>query len=170
MDTVYLFYLIASAVYSIFLIRIFLSWLVGDFDIDADLDVGDIISFKGFIHFMMGFSGWMSAKGYITNSIEWYDYLIALAIGIIFVIMLYYAYKFTFKLEHKPEILSGKDLIGYPARIYLYTGKKDNKYFYEITVNNGIGTTEVTAVSKKVFYVGQCVSILDYDKGYYLIY
>jgi hypothetical protein len=139
-------------------------------DTDGDLDLGDVVSFKGATHFLMGFFGWLSTKLMTTHTIEWYDYLIALAIGIIFVVMLYYAYKFTFKLEHKPEILSGKDLIGYPARIYLYTGKKDNKYFYEITVNNGIGTIEVSAISRKVFYVGQCVSILDYDKGYYLIY
>lgn len=33
-----------------------------NFDGDADFDIGDVVSFKGLIHFLMGFGGWTSIK------------------------------------------------------------------------------------------------------------
>ena len=80
-------YIVALIVYGIFIIRFILSWIGGDFDLDGDFDlnVSDIVSFKGLTHFLMGASGWLSVKQYTTHFIGWYDYLIAFCIGIIFV-------------------------------------------------------------------------------------
>ena len=62
-----IYYGIAIIVYGVFIIRFILSWICGDFEIDsdADLDLGDIVSFKGFIHFLMGVSGWLSVKSFL---------------------------------------------------------------------------------------------------------
>jgi hypothetical protein len=56
-----------------------------DFDGDADFDVSDVVSFKGFIHFFMGFGGWTSIKQLLGYEITWIDWLIGFFIGLVFV-------------------------------------------------------------------------------------
>lgn len=169
MEQVY--YTIAVIVYGIFIIRFILSWVGGDFDIESDVDVSDVVSFKGFTHFLMGFSGWLSVKSFITHNIMWYDYLIAFILGVIFVIILYYVYKFLMKLENKPQVLSGKDLIGSTAKVYLTSSTidADTLFKYLITTDNGIGTVEIPAKSREFYKIGDSVVIKDYVNAYYII-
>ena len=162
-----IYYLIALAVYSIFIIRLVISWIVGDFDFDSDVDVDDIVSFKGLTHFLMGASGWLSVKSYFTHDVQWYDYLIAFLLGILFVWILYKVYKLMLKLESKPVALSGKDLVGRSGRIYLRIGQGNDKYTYQVTVDNGVGTVEVPAISEKKFNIGNMVILSDYDGAYF---
>lgn len=165
-----IYYGITIIIYSIFIIRFILSWIGGDFELDGDLDLGDVISFKGLTHFLMGFFGWLSTKSLITNNIEWYDYLIGFILGLIFVIILFYTYKLMMKLESKPTILFGKDLIGYTGSIYLNEYEdSDGKNHYTITVNNGNGTVELSAISDRKFRTGDSITIVDYNNSYYLI-
>lgn len=163
------YYAIALTVYSIFIIRFILSWIGADFDIDADVDISDVVSFKGFTHFLMGFSGWLSVKSYITHNIMWYDYLIALILGIIFVILLYFVYKFLISLETKPQILFGKQLIGKTGKIYVILESEDSIKKYIITVGNGLGTQEYPAKSNNSYKLGDEVVISDYVNAYYII-
>jgi hypothetical protein len=67
-----IYYGIAAVFYGIFIIRFILSWIGGDFelDFDGDFDVSDVVSFKGFTHFVMGASGWLSIKSWTTHNIE----------------------------------------------------------------------------------------------------
>lgn len=169
MEQVY--YIVAVIVYDIFIVRFILSWIGGDFDIDADLDLSDVVSFKGLTHFLMGFSGWLSVKSFTTHNIMWYDYLIAFILGVIFVIILYYVYKFLMKLENKPQILSGKDFIGSTAKVYLVmpTIDADTLFKYIITVDNGVSTIEVPAKSREYYKIGDSVVIKDYVNAYYII-
>lgn len=166
-----IYYIVAVIVYDIFIVRFILSWIGGDFDIDADLDLSDVVSFKGLTHFLMGFSGWLSVKSFTTHNIMWYDYLIAFILGVIFVIILYYVYKFLMKLENKPQILSGKDFIGSTAKVYLVmpTIDADTLFKYIITVDNGVGTIEVPAKSREYYKIGDSVVIKDYVNAYYII-
>ena len=166
-----IYYTIAVIVYGIFIIRFILSWVGADFDVDTDLDLSDVVSFKGFTHFLMGFSGWLSVKSFTTHNIMWYDYLIAFILGVIFVIILYYVYKFLMKLENKPQVLSGKDLIGSTAKVYLVlsTIDADTLFKYIITVDNGIGTIEIPAKSRESYKIGDSVVIKDYVNAYYII-
>lgn len=169
MEQVY--YTIAVIVYGIFIIRFILSWVGGDFDIESDIDVSDVVSFKGLTHFLMGFSGWLSVKSFTTHNIMWYDYLIAFILGVIFVIILYYVYKFLMKLENKPQVLSGKDLIGSTAKVYLTSSTidADTLFKYLITTDNGIGTVEIPAKSREFYKIGDSVVIKDYVNAYYII-
>ena len=163
------YYAVALTVYSIFIIRFILSWIGADFDIDADIDISDVVSFKGFTHFLMGFSGWLSVKSYITHNVMWYDYLIALILGIIFVILLYFVYKFLISLETKPQILFGKQLIGKTGKIYVILEPEDSIKKYIITVGNGLGTQEYPAKSNNSYKLGDEVVISDYVNAYYII-
>ena len=163
------YYAIALIVYSIFIIRFILSWVGADFDVEADLDVSDIVSFKGLTHFLMGFSGWLSVKSYITHNVMWYDYLIALILGIIFVILLYFVYKLLISLETKPQVLFGKQLIGKTGKIYIILEPEDSIKKYIITVGNGLGTQEYPAKSNNSYKLGDEVVISDYVNAYYII-
>ena len=163
------YYAIALIVYSIFIIRFILSWVGADFDIDADVDIGDVVSFKGLTHFLMGFSGWLSVKSYITHNVMWYDYLIALILGVIFVILLYFVYKLLISLETKPQILFGKQLIGKTGKIYVILEPEDSIKKYIITVGNGLGTQEYPAKSNNSYKLGDEVVISDYVNAYYII-
>ena len=164
-----IYYAVALTVYSIFIIRFILSWIGADFDIDADIDIGDVVSFKGLTHFLMGFSGWLSVKSYITHNVMWYDYLIALILGVIFVILLYFVYKLLISLETKPQILSGKQLIGKTGKIYVILEPEDSIKKYIITVGNGLGTQEYPAKSNNSYKLGDEVVISDYVNAYYII-
>lgn len=101
----------------------------------------------------------------------WYDYLIAFALGVIFVIILYYVYKFLMKLENKPKVLSGKALIGSTAKVYLVlqTMDADTLFKYVITADNGVGTVEIPAKSRESYKTGDSVVIKDYVNAYYII-
>ena len=166
-----IYYTIAAIIYSIFIIRFILSWVGGDFDVETDVDVSDVVSFKGITHFLMGFFGWLSVKSFTTHNVMWYDYLIAFVLGVIFVIILYYVYKFLMKLENKPQVLSGKDFIGSTAKVYLVlsTIDADTLFKYIITVHNGIGTIEIPAKSRESYKTGDSVVIKDYVNAYYII-
>ena len=164
-----IYYAVALTVYSIFIIRFILSWVGADFDIDADVDIGDVVSFKGLTHFLMGFSGWLSVKSYTTHNVMWYDYLIALILGVIFVILLYFVYKLLISLETKPQILSGKQLIGKTGKIYVILEPEDSIKKYIITVGNGLGTQEYPAKSNNSYKLGDEVVISDYVNAYYII-
>lgn len=164
-------YAITVIVYAVFIIRFILSWVGGDFDLDmdTDLDLSDVVSFKGLTHFIMGASSWLSIKCFTAHSIEWYDYLFAFAVGLIFVAILFYVYKLMLKLECKPTIYSGKELVGKPAKVYANKGKEDNYYKFIITIYNGNGTLEYDAKSPNYYSVGDMVQISDYDGAYYII-
>lgn len=164
-----IYYAVALTVYSIFIIRFILSWVGADFDVEADVDVSDVVSFKGLTHFLMGFSGWLSVKSYITHNVMWYDYLIALILGVIFVILLYFVYKLLISLETKPQILSGKQLIGKTGKIYVVLEPEDSIKKYIITVGNGLGTQEYPAKSNNSYKLGDEVVIFDYVNAYYII-
>ena len=164
-----IYYAVALTVYSIFIIRFILSWVGADFDVEADVDVSDVVSFKGLTHFLMGFSGWLSVKSYITHNVMWYDYLIALILGVIFVILLYFVYKFLISLETKPQILFGKQLIGKTGKIYVILEPEDSIKKYIITVGNGLGTQEYPAKSNNIYKLGDEVVISDYVNAYYII-
>ena len=160
-----IYYAVALTVYSIFIIRFILSWVGADFDVEADVDVSDVVSFKGLTHFLMGFS----VKSYITHNVMWYDYLIALILGVIFVILLYFVYKLLISLETKPQILSGKQLIGKTGKIYIILEPEDSIKKYIITVGNGLGTQEYPAKSNNSYKLGDEVVISDYVNAYYII-
>lgn len=164
-----IYYAVALTVYSIFIIRFILSWVGADFDVEADLDVSDVVSFKGLTHFLMGFSGWLSVKSYTTHNVMWYDYLIALILGVIFVILLYFVYKLLISLETKPQVLFGKQLIGKTGKIYIILEPEDSIKKYIITVGNGLGTQEYPAKSNNSYKLGDEVVISDYVNAYYII-
>lgn len=171
MEQVY--YGIAIVVYGIFIIRFLLSLFGGDFelDVDSDISISDVVSFKGLTHFLMGSSGWLSLKSLTTHNIVWYDYIIAIIVGIIFIIILYFVYRLMMSLESKGALLKDKDLEGKAGKVYLNSGKdQEGWYHYIVTVENGNGTTEVDVHSTNGNYkVGDRVILKTFQGDYFII-
>ena len=159
------YYALTGTVYAIFLIQFLLSILGIDTDVDADgiADLGwsDILSFKGLVHFLMGFGGWLSVMGYNRGSLVWYDYIIAVVLGVILFLFLYYLGKGMLKLENHPSELSGKDLIGQEAKVTVISGG-----YYYICIPD---SREFLAQSGKQLNIGDTVQIVDYVNGIYII-
>lgn len=184
-----LLYGITAFLYGLFIVRFVLSWVLGEFDVDADADadvdadmdadadtdsgsgmsLSDLVSFKGATHFGMGFFGWLSSKQYLTHHIEWYDWLIAFFLGLIFTVVLYFVYKLMLKLESRPKVLSDEKLVGSTAQIYLKMPMENGYIKYIITANNGVGTVELQAKSKQEYATGDIIKIINYENGIYLI-
>lgn len=167
-----LYYLLAAVSYGIFLIQFVLSWFGGDTDLDVDfdgeldMDVSDLVSFKGLVHFVMGASGWLCVKQSISNYIDWYDYLIALICGIVFVVILYYLYKLCLKLQHQVVPETGQALVGKTGIVYLshFTGRA------LVTLEINGGTDDILMYqedSSKLYRKGDQVRVTKLEDGKY---
>lgn len=162
-------YVIAIVCLGIFIIRVILA-LIGcdtDFDADADFDLGDLISFKGVLHFLIGFSGYLSyrfqEKLYTgTHDIAW-----ACVIGLIVMILLYFTYMLLAKLDSPQKQLDPELLIGYNGRID--TVVDEEKHIYNVTVTYGVNALMVLACSDKVYQPSDEVTILAFKNNFYLI-
>lgn len=161
-----IYYTIAIIVYSLFLIQFIISLLGIDIDFDVDFDgtpdftASDLISFKGLVHFLMGYSGYLC----LSNNYIWYNQIVAVLIGVLFLVILYYCYKFILKLQHHPTVQEGSDLIGVRGIVQL---KLDNYYLVGVQIS-GI-TTQIKCISDKSYCIGDVVLIKQFIKGNYYI-
>jgi len=161
-----IYYTLAIIVYGLFLIQFIISLFGFDADIDFDLDgnsdftVSDLVSFKGLTHFLMGYVGYIS----IAQDFSWKSQIIAVIIGIIFMVILYYCYKFILKLQHHPSVLEGSELVGTRGIIYL---KAHTFYWVSIQVNGC--TTQIKCLSDNSYHVGDIVLIKQFTNGNYYI-
>lgn len=139
--------------------------LGGDTDLDGELDMDDIVSFKGLVHFVMGASGWLCIKHSVSHSIEWYDYLIALICGILFVVILYYLYKLCLKLQHQVIPEKGEALVG---RIGTITIPNDISGVILVEINGMLQELSAYAEEEhKTYKNGDKVRISKFENGKY---
>lgn len=170
-----IYYSLAIAAYSIFLIQFLISFFGGtDVDTDIDFDgdgVGDInwsdiFSFKGIIHFLMGFAGWLSLMEY-TSYVAWYDYAIALGLGIAFVVILLFVSKALLKLKHEPTGQTAQDFVGHKAVITIIDSEDES--YYASVPDFGGQEIKVYSTMKYDLNIGDEITIDSYDgKKYYI--
>ena len=94
------FYILFFFTLGIFVLKTLLTIMFGDTDIDfdtdgdVDFDVSSVFSFKGILHFLLGFSSFLSITGWVNKitTFSIYHYVIAFIIGVIFMFGLYYIY------------------------------------------------------------------------------
>lgn len=161
------YYILGAISYSIFIIQFLLS-LCGfidtdldvDFDGNTDFSISDLISFKGLIHFTMGFSGWLM----ITQKVTFLSISVAVLIGFIFIIILYIVYKMCMKFNYEPKEISGEALIGNQVTIYL----PESNGVYRCKLNASI-YTELTCYCEEEVQVGDVFTIVSYNNGIYYI-
>lgn len=171
-------YLLAALVSTgIFLLQFVLSIFVGSMDTDidvnadgnADIDMSSVLSFKGLIHFCMGF-GWFMFLCRPPYSIL--HYLGAFLSGVFFVFILAWIYKLCYRLkqENKPE--QGEDLIGRSCVIYSRcgkTGKERSEYVVSITINGAQRELTVRSANGNNYQEGDTLTLKEYKEGIYYI-
>lgn len=127
------------------------SWLGADIDIDIDLDGdldadgGSILSFKGIVHFVLGFSTVLCA--FAANNIDklhftWWQYIIAVIAGIVCVIELYRLYKLIARAEHASydnTVINGSECA-------ILNKLNDTDDLYEVLVYTPSGTRKLRAI------------------------
>ena len=148
------FNILFCVVFAIFFLKSLISWIAGDIDIDVDfdgdtdIDISGMLSFKGILHFLMGFSSVLTAVGYgntqsfftpYTFSIS--TYILAVFAGIITMVGLFYLYQVMLKLSHYSS--NNINLNNMSGKIYLV--EEDGQY--QVLINTPNGTFKKTAYS-----------------------
>lgn len=171
MENVY--YLTAVIVYGIFIVQFILSWVGGHADIDfdghTDFDVGDLVSFKGLIHLLMGFSGWTASQQYFTGTVSNWDWTIGAAIGIILMLILYFIYKFCMKLQYIPKREPKEALVGKTGTVYL----RFTEHHFIVFIQCNGQQEEIEVKSKEPMpnlRTGDYVQVTSYENGEYFIH
>lgn len=150
-----LYYILGGIAYGIFILQFIISWVAGEFDVDVDFDV---VSFKGCIHFFMGFGGWTSIKQLLGYEVTWIDWLIGFFIGLVFVFMLYHLYKFCMNL---PKDEPKTNLVGRTATIYVHLG--EGRHLASVNISGALREVEVVSLNKKIYPVNEPVTIRKYE-------
>ena len=142
-----------------FVIKTVLVWFLGDFDIDFDAD-GDVdfdftslLSFKGIMHFLLGFSGYLSAvarlcsdySGQAVASFSPLQYAIATGVGFALMIALWYMYKMMMKLTHVPD---DPKIVGRKCIVTLNRG--NGEYVVGVQTPQGTFTREVISNDENI--------------------
>ena len=119
----YVIVLIVSS--GLFLLTSIGSLIFGDMDLDADVDVGsgfllgDVISFKGLIHFTIGFSLTLT----LMNEFSLLSASLGTVTGIVFVLVLYYLYKLLFE-KLQQNIKYTTEINDMEAEVYFWDNNK----------------------------------------------
>jgi uncharacterized membrane protein YuzA (DUF378 family) len=119
-----------------------------DLDIDSGFLVSDVISFKGLIHFAIGFSLVLSLMGEVTLV----STSIGVVTGIVFVMVLYYLYKLVFE-KLQQNIKYTTEIKNMDAEIYFW----DNK--------TKVGEVFVTLEGRPVTITLNCPDDIHFEKG-----
>ncbi|MEG1141005.1 MAG: hypothetical protein RSE41_00855 [Clostridia bacterium] len=127
--------------------------LGADLDIETNLDLPDIISFKGITHFLLGFFGYL----YFSKELLILTYVFASITGILFTFVLWYLYNKFSLLEQYNEPEDNYSLIGINAEIYVSLG--NNKYIILLNRNGALTKTEAYSDSNKKYKTGDSIRI-----------
>lgn len=146
------YYILFFSVLVFFLFKTVLSWMFGDTDVDfdadddIDFDVSSMLSFKGVLHFLLGFSTYLSATAHFDRTYNeigyyqftWVHYTIAVAIGVLFMIGLWYLYKLMMKLNHSNQ--NNPDFVGCDCSVLTNLGGGR----YVVSIRTALGTFKKT--------------------------
>lgn len=123
-----------------------------DFDGDSDFDTSSAFSFKGALHFLLGFSSYLFARAHSATinivdgkvQFSFGDFVWAFIVGVLVMVALFYAYKLAMKANNSTK--DPEDLIdNSKGTIYINLGNGS----YSVQAHTPAGTTNVTA-----FYTG----------------
>ena len=153
---------VAIALSVVFIVQALVSWFVDfdtDLDFDSSLNVSDFISFKGLVHFLLGFC-WTGALNGVESLSE---VLIAVAVGVVFFVILAFLYKKVYSLAEEKTYQNPRELIGRDVQLLnFYQGVG------RVSVNFDGRRTDMNVKSEQNLKSGDFVRIIDY-KDHFLI-
>ena len=160
------YYILGIISYGIFIIQFILSNFGGDteldvdFDGEGDFDTSSLLSFKGLIHFAMGFSGWLM----LTKEVTTYTVCTGVIVGIVFMILLYYLYKLCMQFHSEPTEKDGVELVGYSVTVIMIMGDGSC-----ICTPINLPYREIRCFSSTPAKIGDIKNIASYENGVYNI-
>ena len=166
-----------------FVVKTIITLSFGDTDIDfdadgdVDFDVSSMFSFKGILHFLFGFSTYLSLIAKfdtdvsVTGNLSWIHYVIGIIVGIIFMCGLYMLYRLMMKFNHYD--INNLDVYNYPCTILINNGLSDsnnNTYSYTVLINTEAGSRKINVISDKPnLKIGGEYKIYKNNQGIYYI-
>jgi len=151
----YVIVLIVSS--GLFLITTIVSLFFGDTDFDVEADTGflysDVFTFKGLLHFSIGFSLTLT----LMDEFSWLSVAIGTVAGIIFVLALLFLYK-TLIMKLKQNIKYTTDINDMEAEVYFWdNNKKIGEVF--ITLEGRPVTVTLVSAEDVRFVKGQKIRV-----------
>lgn len=169
-DTQTFFLAIALVSSGVFLVQFVISTFFGSVDVDvdgsgdADTDMGSVFSFKGLVHFLIGF-GWTKVL-FVGDA--WQTYAGAVLAGLVFVFVLFYLYLLAFRLQklRKPE--GPGEIVGRAGRVYVNMG--DGRYTLFVERDGSSRQLDVVSETGKADYqTNETVTVTQYKGNTYYI-
>lgn len=156
-----IFLIIALITTGIFVIQFFFSIFFGDIDIDTDVDadLGSVVSFKGLTHFGMGFGWYM----YLAGDAGLQSYVIAVAVGLLFVFAVWFLYKKAYRLQQANPSENTEQLVGRECTIYFR--QESGKYTVQTRKDGAMREVDVVSESGKEYQTGDKAIISTYKDG-----
>lgn len=156
-----IFLIIALVTTGIFVIQFVLSIFVGevDIDVDVDTDIGSVVSFKGLTHFGIGFGWYM----YLAGNTEIMSYAIGIAVGLFFVLAVWFLYKKAYQLQQVNYSESLEQLVGRECIIYF--SQKEGRYTVHTNRDGAMREVDVISESGKEYRTGERTIITTYKNG-----
>lgn len=156
-----LFLIIALVTTGIFVIQFILSIFFGDIDadVDVDADLSSVVSFKGLTHFGIGFGWYM----YLIGNADPQSYVIAILIGLFFVLAVWFLYKKAYQLQQVNRSEKSEQLVGRESTIYF--GRGDGKYTVQIRKDGAMREADVVSETNKTYQTGDKTIITAYRDG-----
>jgi len=138
----------------LFFLQLIGSLFFGDTDLDADMEIGsgfllsDVVSFKGLLHFAIGFSLTLT----LMNEFTLLSATVGTVAGIVFVLVLYYLYKF-FVVKLKQSMKYTIEIDDMEAEVYFWDNQKK------------IGEVFITLEGRPVTVTLICSEDVRFEKG-----
>ena len=150
----YVIVLIVSS--GLFLLTTISSLIFGsmDVDLDADVDIGsgwmmsDVISFKGLVHFTIGFSLMLT----LMKQFSLWSVTVGVVTGIVFVLVLYYLYRVLFE-KLQQNVKYTHEITDMDAEVYFWDTKSK------------IGEVFITLEGRPVTVTLKCQEDIHLEKG-----
>lgn len=157
-----IFLIIALVTTGIFVIQFVLSIFFGDIEtnVDVDADISSVVSFKGLTHFGIGFGWYM----YLAGNDEVQNYVIAILVGLFFVLAVWFLYKKAYQLQQVNRPESSEQLVGRECIIY-FKQEGEKKYTVQISRNGAMREVDVLSESGKKYQTGDKTIITNYKDG-----
>lgn len=171
MEQAQIFWLIALVATGVFVVQFILTVFFGDVDVDvdgdatADADVSSIVSFKGLVHFCIGF-GWMMVLSGDEATLT--SVLTSTVTGLVFVIVLWRLYVLAYRLQKITGTERPDALVGRYGTVYNNMG--DGRYIVQIEYNGARRELDVVSESQRTDYkTGERVTVERFEENKYYI-
>lgn len=170
MEQQQIFWLIALVATGVFVVQFVISVFFGDVDVDidgdadVDTDMSSVVSFKGLVHFGIGF-GWTMV---LAGDASLANLLTAVAVGLVFVFVLWKLYVLASRLQKENHAESPEALVGRYGTVYTNMGA--GRYIVQISHNGALRELDVVSASGRDDYrTGERVTVERYvDNVYYI--